>query len=300
MSFAKKLPEYWKKIRKNWKIKYSLIIWNDSTQHRSFSLKLSPRNVFVVVTTSAVLLIVLTAMLIAFTPLRVYVPGYTSPDEYRQYREMAHKVDSVELLLAQNQQYIDNFRRILNDEVMPDEMQKSNEFPQTAGESDYDAAAQHSDMELALRDEAATLLQTLSTREENADQSIQKKANLQHLLFQVPVDGIIKTNYDVTHKNFGIDISNKRNTLIVCVEDGIVIFSGYDLNLGNVIMVQHHDNVVSVYAHNQEVLKQQGAHVMAGEPIATMGGGRGKPAYLHFELWHNGHSLNPLDYLSAK
>jgi hypothetical protein len=299
MRFAKKFLEIWKKLRKNWKIKYHLILWNDNTQHQSFSLKLSPRNVFVVVTTSTIILIVLVAMLIAFTPLRVYVPGYTNPDEYKKYREMAHQIDSVELLLAQNQQYIDNFRRILNNEVMPDEMQESQEAPTTLQNDEMDASY-HSETELALRKEAATLLQTLSTRDENTDVTIKKKANLQHLSFRIPVDGTLISSYDFSQKKYGIDIANKKNTLIVSAADGIVIYSGLDVYWGNVILIQHHDNVVSVYAHNQELLKQKGNHVLAGEPIATMGASNEKKAFLHFELWHNGFSLNPIDYLSVQ
>lgn len=299
MRFAKKILGIWKKLRKNWKIKYHLILWNDNTQHQSFSLKLSPRNVFVVVTTSTILLIVLVAMLIAFTPLRVYVPGYTNPDEYKKYREVAKRVDTLETLLAQNQQYIDNFRRILNDEVMPNEMQESQETPPTLTNEEMDVSY-HSETELALRKEAATLLQTLSTRDENSDVTIKKKANLQHLSFRIPVDGLLLSSYDFSQKKYGIDIANKKNTLIVSVADGIVIYAGLDVYWGNVILIQHHDNVVSMYAHNQELLKQKGTHVLAGEPIATMGTNNEQCAFLHFELWHNGFSLNPIDYLSVQ
>lgn len=299
MRFAKKILGIWKKLRKNWKIKYHLILWNDNTQHQSFSLKLSPRNVFVVVTTSTILLIVLVAMLIAFTPLRVYVPGYTNPDEYKKYREVAKRIDTLETLLAQNQQYIDNFRRILNDEVMPNEMQESQETPPTLTNEEMDVSY-HSETELALRKEAATLLQTLSTRDENSDVTIKKKANLQHLSFRIPVDGILLSSYDFSQKKYGIDIANKKNTLIVSVADGIVIYAGLDVYWGNVILIQHHDNVVSMYAHNQELLKQKGTHVLAGEPIATMGTNNEQRAFLHFELWHNGFSLNPIDYLSVQ
>lgn len=301
MTFAKKFLEFWKALRRNWKIKYELVIWNAIKQHKSFSLRLSPQNIFVIITTSTVILIVLTAMLIAFTPLRVYVPGYTTQDEYREYRKMTQRVDSAELLLAQHQQYIDNLLRILNDETMPDEMGEQGDalVAKRSLDNPVDVSVP-SERELALREEAATLLQTLQEREESVDLDMKKRANLQSLLFQIPVDGNILSYYDLSKKRYGIDIANHKHTLINSVADGIVLYAGFDLVWGNVIMIQHYNNVISLYAHNQHLLKRQGAHVLAGEPIATMGDFNDNIAYLHFELWHNGFSLDPIDYLTAQ
>ena len=150
--FLRKIPGLWQKLRKNWKNRFHLLIREDTTQKEVFSFKLSPRNIFVVVTLSAFSLILLTGLLIAFTPLGIYVTGWRHHDEYRKYREMARKVDSVEILLAQNQQYINNFYRIMNDEVMPDEMEKDTAVPnQPADNSGLDLTA-HSEAEMALRE----------------------------------------------------------------------------------------------------------------------------------------------------
>ena len=97
LQFIKKL---WKGVRNNWKTKYKLVIKNENTHEDKFVFRLSPRNIFVGVTVSAFVLITFTAFLIAFTPLRVYVPGYTSSDEYHKYRELAIKLDSLEMMSA--------------------------------------------------------------------------------------------------------------------------------------------------------------------------------------------------------
>ena len=117
----------WKKLISNWKTKYRLVIKNDSTHQEKLTFRLSPRNVFVLVTTSAVFLITITAMLIAFTPLRVYVPGYTTPDEYREYKRLALYVDSVDLLVRQNQQFLDNFYNVINDRLEKEDLQQENQ-----------------------------------------------------------------------------------------------------------------------------------------------------------------------------
>lgn len=295
--------EFWHKVRKNWKIKHRLIIRNEEKQYDSFSLLLSPRNIFVVVTTSAVLLIVLTAMLIAFTPLRVYVPGYTSPDEFRKYRLAAKRVDSVELLLKQNQQYINNFYRILNDEVMPDEMPKDDGVHTPSNGNSADGASIHSDAEMALRDEADDLLRTVAMRDEaNEDMAVNKRADIRNLFLQPPTTGTITAYFSIAQGQYGIDVANRAGTLVTSVGDGIVVFAGYDVHDGNVVIIQHTDNVLSVYKHNRALLKNKGVKVVAGEPIAEMGNSgsiAGSPR-LHLELWHNGYPIDPLNYLTLK
>lgn len=302
MEIFKKIRTYWRKIRKNWRIKYRLIIRNESAEHDSFSLLLSPRNIFVVVTTSAVLLIMLTAMLIAFTPLRVYVPGYTSPDEYRKYRAAARRVDSVELILAQNQQYIDNFYRILNEQVMPNEMPEADGIETPDGSHYLDSSKAHSEAEMALRGEADDLLRTIAMRDEKAETGVDQRANISTLFLRPPTQGAIVEHYNLALRQYGIDIANKAGTLVTSAGDGIVIFSGYDVRDGNVIIIQHNANVISVYKHNRTLLKARGTRVKAGEPIAEMGksGSRAKMPALHFELWYDGTAVDPLNYLTLK
>ena len=65
------------------------------------------------------------------------------------------------------------------------------------------------------------------------------------------------------------------------------------------MVVQHADNLISVYKHNSVLLKEQGAHVSAGEVIALVGnsGELTSGPHLHFELWQNGRAVNPEDYI---
>ena len=303
MEFFRKIPGYWQKLRKNWKRRFHLLIREDDTQKDVFSLKLSPRNIFVVVTLSAFSLILLTGLLIAFTPLGIYVTGWRHHDEYRKYREMARRVDSVEILLAQNQQYIDNFYRILNDEVMPDEMEQGKDAPKSpvAGDSVQDLMA-HSEAEMDLREESADLIRTLMLKQQTEEVSVNRRADIQNLFMQPPTTGTIVGYYSVPQSQYGLDIANRPGTLITSAGDGIVVFAGFDATDGNVLIIQHHDNVISIYKHNRVLLKTAGAKVTAGEPIAEMGhsGITNKGNHLHFELWHNGFPLNPLDYLTLK
>lgn len=299
--FLRKIPNLWQKLRKNWRNRFHLLIREDATQREVFSFKLSPRNIFVVVTLSAFALIMLTGLLIAFTPLGIYVTGGRHHEEYRKYRAMVRRVDSVELLLAQNQQYIDNFRRILNDEVMPDEMEKVEEDSNrpTVGQAELEA---HTEAELALREESADLIQTLMVKQATEEVAVNRRADISNLFMQPPTTGTIIGYYSVAQNQYGLDIANHPGTLITSAGDGMVVFAGFDAMDGNVLIIQHHDNVISIYKHNRVLLKTAGAKVSAGEPIAEMGhsGTTDKGTHLHFELWHNGFPLNPLDYLTLK
>ncbi|MEG1556752.1 MAG: M23 family metallopeptidase [Bacteroidales bacterium] len=303
MKRLKNIKQIWGGIKNNWKTKYRLMITDESTHKEHFSLRLSPKNIFVVVVTSSVCLIILTAMLIAFTPLRVYVPGYTTPEEYRLYKKMSERVDSVDLLLKQNQQYIDNFYSILSDKIvekedMTDESQQTPQLSPTEREADNIA------LDGQIREEADMILGRITQESgELSAKPVVERANIMAVSLYPPAIGTLINEFNITQNHYGIDIKNERNTLITAVAEGMVIFAGFDPNEGNVMIIQHPGNVLSIYKHNELLLKKVGAKVTTGEPIAKMGNSgfsEHKNVHLHFELWYNGFPINPLDYLVVK
>ena len=292
------LSHIWKKSISNWKTKYRLVIKNDSTHHVKLTFLLSPKNIFVVVITSAVILVMLTAMLIAFTPLRVYVPGYTTPDEYREYKKLALRIDSVDILLKQNQQFIDNVYLVLSDQIKAEEKQKEAvEERETVEKEDY----KKSDAAILMEEEAERIAQQYGNERINAStMPLTKRADIETFFPFPPAKGVIVNNYSVANKHFGIDIRNEKNSLIYSIDKGIVIFSGYDVQNGNTIIIQHEGNIISKYQHNNRLIKKVGEKVQKGEIIATMGSSGNAEAgnHLHFELWYNGFPINPLEYIT--
>ena len=300
MASLKKWKYFWRHVRRNWKIKHRLIIRNESTHQENFSFLLSPRNIFVTVTLAAVFLIALTTVIIAFTPLRYYIPGYTTPDERREYEKTLAQLDSMQHQYANNEQYLENMRKLLNDAYI-DTMGRAPEV--TIAEVDTAGGGlMPSEEELALREESADLLATLSARQDNDAVTISQRANIQNLFLQPPTTGTIISSYNISQKQFGIDIANNAGTLITAAADGVIIATGYDATAGNFVIIQHHSNLITIYKHCQLVLKTHGSKVNIGEPIAKMGhsGITAKGNHLHFEVWHNGFPLNPLDYITLK
>ncbi|MDR3046558.1 MAG: M23 family metallopeptidase, partial [Bacteroidales bacterium] len=119
------------------------------------------------------------------------------------------------------------------------------------------------------------------------------------VMLQSPAAGSVVSKFDVRKKLFGIAISNKENTPIICIAEGMIVYSGFDPEGGNTLIVQHAGNLMSIYKHNAQLYKTVGSRVKAGETIASMGSS-GKSSFkvhLWFELWYNGVAVNPQEYI---
>jgi lipoprotein NlpD len=119
------------------------------------------------------------------------------------------------------------------------------------------------------------------------------------VFFYKPVNGIISSHYDANFKHYGVDLVASPKESVLATLDGTVIYVGFDPNYGNIIQVQHKNGFLSIYKHNEMLLKEVGDHVIAGEAIALVGntGKLSTGPHLHFELWYKGAPVNPEDYL---
>jgi murein DD-endopeptidase MepM/ murein hydrolase activator NlpD len=120
--------------------------------------------------------------------------------------------------------------------------------------------------------------------------------SLAGLHFFPPVKGIISGRFDIRTKHFGTDIVAKPKSTVSAALDGTVIFTGWTMETGFVIELQHPNNIVSVYKHNAYLLKETGDLVRAGEPISIVGNSGEmytSGPHLHFEIWYKGSPLDP-------
>lgn len=99
----------------------------------------------------------------------------------------------------------------------------------------------------------------------------------------------------------GIDIAARRGTDILAAGAGLVVFAGWTSRYGNMVIINHGDNIFSYYAHNSKLLVRDKAFVRKGEPIAQLGnsGYTSKGPHLHFEIWKDGKPVNPREYILA-
>lgn len=305
MDRFQKVKKLWNIIKREWKTRYRLVFSNEDTLEQSFvihSITIKKMAVFAVI--GAVVIITLTSLLIAFTQLRLYIPGYTSQKDYKEYKQTAARVDSLEHLVEVNQQYIDNFIAMMNDEVP------------AAGEDDDEVGADAESMpntHMTIRDkkrmadaedieeEAEMILGRISDdNNENGSVPGIEQAKISKLNITPPAIGAVVKVFDASKNHYGVDVAAQKNTVVSCIADGMVISAGYSATDGYVIIVQHPGNLISIYKRCATLLKQTGARVRAGDAIASMGNSgnsEGKTVHLHFELWYNGFPINPLNYL---
>jgi len=291
----KNIQSFWKKLRKYWTHRFCLIIRNDENLADVFSLKLTPRRTFVLGTLFSLLIITLTAILIAFTPLRVYVPGYTNPIEYKLYRQMLARVDSIEKINAIRKVYLDNFFNVLNENVVFKEMDAPMEGISESRIKDKEKAEQAFKH---INDAAEQLMIEITDRSAKTYIPVNQNVTSPTFAFTMPAIGYITSLFSIQDKHFGIDIENEKGTLITAIADGVVISADFSDKESNSMIIQHNGNIVSQYKNLDFLLKNRGDKVRCGDPIATMGnrGAESPKPYLHFEIWYNGMPINPIDY----
>lgn len=278
-----------KRLVKKLRNKYRLVILNDDTFEEKLSLKLSPLNLFVLTGFSAILLVSLTAVFIAFTPLREYIPGYSSTALKRKAFRLAQTTDSLSLAMQYNRQYLLNIRYLIEGRSPLDLS---------------DTSLTDSAVEVELRKGISkndSMLRRFVEEEERFNVASAPKSELSSKLnFFTPIKGLVTNKYNLEQEHLGLDIVAEQNEVIKSVQDGVVIFSEFTAETGFVIIIQHANRFISVYKHNSALLKAQGELVTAGEPISIIGnsGELSSGPHLHFELWFDGHPVNPQDYIS--
>lgn len=210
----------------------------------------------------------------------------------QQLFELAQKVDSLGLEVDRKDQFIANFQRVLSGDT------SNFKDPSEALRGENQPLTKPADLH-------ATPTDSVFRKDfEKSDMSLislnSKYRELEETFFYSPITGFISDQYDVKKAHLGVDIVAKVNEPIKCIADGTVVFSSWTQDSGYVIMVQHRGNLISSYKHNAQLLKKVGTFVNGGEIISIVGnsGELTNGPHLHFELWYNGNSLNPEEFVT--
>lgn len=253
---------------------YRLVVLNDETLQEVSSYRLNLLNLYILLSTLFLVIGLLVFAIIIYTPLKKAIPGYgdiSATPEFNQLKEQTRELESEIISL---QAYIEaNKNRILGN-------------PNNSGSELIESAYQPEFIE-----DIDTVVNPNAESIELVEEEIR--------FFYPPIHGNVSANYNDQDHHFGIDILAPKDTPIASIADGTVISAEFNLETGNTISVQHANNIISTYKHNAELLKTVGEYVRSGEPIAIIGntGTKTDGAHLHFELWVDGHSVNPSDYI---
>lgn len=279
--------------KKSWRdrlrSKYRMVVMDDDSFEERASVTLTPLGIIVALSAITIVMTALVVILIAFTPIRMYIPGYAADTDTREdIIRMNEKTDSLIAQADANQKYIDNITKILRGADTVDQVGTP---PDTT--KHYDINYTPSPEDSALRAEI-----------ENSDEyslsiGITKKTGISGYFFFAPVKGSVTSAFNLTEEHFGVDVASDENEPVKATLDGTIISAGWNPEDGYVIEVQHSNNLISVYKHNAALLKKTGQFVKAGEPIAIIGnsGEHATGPHVHFEIWYNGAPVDPQEYV---
>jgi murein DD-endopeptidase MepM/ murein hydrolase activator NlpD len=272
-------------LKKKLFTKNRLVILNEETFAEVFSLRLTLMNVFVVASVGALLIIFITTYIIAFTPLREYIPGYASSKLKKDATELALKSDSLTNALKKNEAYIISIRKILTGDLDYAKFSKDSITPSTL--------ATISDEEMKPTKADLNLRETVAR--EDKYNLFEKATPKVSVVFFPPVKGMITDHFNPKEKHYAVDIALAKNSPIKSVLGGTVIFADWTPNTGNVVIIRHNNGFISVYKHASSLTVSQGDNVRTGEVIALAGstGQESTGVHLHFELWKEGYPIDP-------
>lgn len=294
-ALGNELKRIMKTLLKRVREKYRLVILEEESFEEKLSFHITKLNVFVFIGLLSILLVLITSYIIAFTPLRVYIPGYTDVSLQKRIYALQSKADQLDAEVKSNQLYLANLKKILNNENVEGETPINADTTDVKKYGNITDKRSANDSLLRADYEMQNRYNLFSSPETPVTQSSVAK----NLTFFTPLKGTITNGFNLLNKHYGVDLVANKDEAIRAAQDGTVIFSSWTVETGYVIAIQHAGNIITVYKHNSALLKKEGDYVRAGESIAIIGetGELSTGPHLHFELWMNGNPVNPTDYM---
>lgn len=227
--------------------------------------------------------ILLIYCIIAFTPLRSTIPGY--PDAHSKKVALANaiKIDSLENIITRWDLYAENLSRVLTGE-------ETVNFDNIVRNSSVNYLSSKSRDELRQRD--SLLAEGVRKAERfGVSRDLQRSIPVEGMHFFTPLKGAVSSAFNPSSSP-GISINSAKGSIVSSVLDGTVTYTAWNDNDKYVIIIQHSDNVMSIYSNIQRCSCKVGDMISAGTPIGVIENN------LYFELWHNGSPLDPVKYIS--
>lgn len=287
MNEAQKRRSRWERL----KLRYQFNIMNEETFEVKSVFSFSILNLVVWVFMFFLAAGLASFALIAYTPLKHYVPGYGKVDDRRTVIEHHMMADSIALWASRVEQKMTIIERVLRGELDTADYSKELFFT-----GYYDS------LELFRRSRADSLLRQEVERRERFsifEEDAEVAQSLGEIVFFPPVRGVLSDSFNADIGHFGVDVIASQDKDVKAVLDGRVVLSDYSMETGYMIAVMHKPNLLTVYRHNSQLKRKVGNLVRQGEVIAVAGntGEMTSGPHLHFEMWYNGEPVNPTRYI---
>lgn len=271
---------------------YKVVVSSEDTFEEKFAFKASKINVFVLMLVYSVILISFTISIVFFTQLRELVPGYSSSDLLNRAIYLTQKTDSLERQIELNNKFYKSIEDVLSGKT--DEFIERDNIP-------IDSSLNDKNLFSISPNSEDSILRNYVDSQDKFNLTINELV-IENKMFFSPIKGDITQTFNFEENHFAIDIAADIGTPVKSILDGKILFSEWSVDTGHVIIVDHGDNIVSVYKHNSKSLKEQNDFVQAGEVIAYSGnqGSLSSGPHLHFELWKNGTPIDPEPLLNLQ
>ncbi|MGM9738482.1 MAG: M23 family metallopeptidase [Candidatus Cryptobacteroides sp.] len=270
---------------------FRISLIDDMTHKQLWVMKFTRTGLFVIIISTITVIMAVSFSLVAFTPIRTFIPGYPDAHSKREAINNALRIDSLQNVIYTWMFYTDNLRRVIEgaDPVAIDSIIRNT----SASEADAAARASAAGQDSVLRDAVR------KTEQFGLSTAAERKLPIEGMHFFTPLKGVVSQGYDQLLHPY-IDITAPANSVVMAVLDGTVINAGWSDDSGYTIQIQHSDDIVSIYKHNQKLLKKTGDKVVAGAPVALVGntGALTTGDHLHFELWYKGEAVDPTKYIN--
>ena len=270
---------------------FRLAIINDQSHKQLWTVHFTKTSFFIAIVTVIVTLCAAVFSLIAFTPVRTFIPGYPDSHSKRAAIQNAITIDSLETVIYKWGLYSENLKRVLEgaDPVKIDSIVNAGMEAAAKVNKDKDFSTQDSILREKVKEEEQFGLSSKPNR----------SLPIEGKHFFCPLKGAISQGYDSFSHPY-IDITAPKGSVVKATLDGTIIFAGWDDQTGHTIHIQHDGDIISIYRHNEKLLKKTGDKVSAGTPIALVGnsGDITTGDHLHFELWHKGEAVDPTKYIN--
>ncbi len=285
-----------RKTLSSWLVnRYLLIIRNEENFAEKSTLSFTYAKVILLAVTVFIVLMLLSLLLVKTLLAQWFDPRHAQIEANKRLYELQVKVDSLAVEVDMKDRFIQNFQRVLSGDT-------TDAYEPFEGELNAGGGTINSDIDVT---RLSPVDSQFRQEFEQTDLSLLRFASssytdLQEIFFFSPLTGFVSAPYNVKEGHHGIDVVAKKNEPVKCVADGTVIMASWTQDSGYVIAIQHRGNVISVYKHNAELLKEVGNFVNAGEIISIIGntGDLTDGPHLHFELWYNGNSVNPEEFVT--
>lgn len=271
---------------------YMLTVRNNESLEVVSQFNLTLMSLYILLSTIFVAVAILVGSLFIFTPILQYIPGGDKMATKNEIRALEQQITLLDKELATNAIYYDAMKRKFRGEH--EYANEGKDTLQHFTQAQLNVKKNDAEKKLAAEVEKGQFLNSKPDAKANS-----QTVSLKQMQFTSPVIGETSAGFNRQTQHYGIDIIAPKDTPIKSITNGVVIFSDWSMETGYTIVIKHSNDLLSVYKHNEKLLKKSGEVVKSGEAIAIIGntGTLTSGPHLHFELWYRQKPLNPKEYI---